>query len=82
MECSDKSRFLDLKKRVVINYVLHKEDHPRNFTAVQGLLLHYQPSYNSNRQYQSNLISNQLMLMHRGKTGYDEDETKYKKKKP
>ena len=58
----DKSRFTDLKKRVENDYGLNKAEYPRMVTAVQSLLLNYQPNYNSNRNSQSNEVSNQLMF--------------------
>ena len=77
MENSDKDRFSDLKKRVQNYCVLNKADYPSTVTAVQILLLNYQPNYNSNRQSQSNGIINELMFVQRGKNRDDEGETKY-----
>ena len=82
LENLDKARFSDLKKRVKNDYVLKKAEYPRTVTAVQSLLLNYQPTYKSNRQYQSQGVSNQLMFAHRGKTGDDEGETKDNKQDP
>ena len=45
---------------------------------VQSLLLNYQPNYNSNRNYQSKWVSNQLMFTQRGKTGDDKGDRKEK----
>ena len=47
LENSDKARFAELKKRVKNDYVLNKAEYPRTVTAVQSLLLNYQPNYNS-----------------------------------
>ena len=49
LENSDKARFSDLKKRIENDYVLNKAEYPRTVTAVQSILLKYQPTYNSNR---------------------------------
>ena len=76
LENSDRARFADLKKRVENDYVLNKAEYPRTVTTVQSLLLNYQPNYNSHRTSQSNWVSNQLMLAHRGKTGYNEGDLK------
>ena len=78
LENSDKARFSDLKKCVENDYVLNKVEYPRTFTAVQSLLLNYQPNYNSNRNSQSNGVRNQLMFAQRGKTGNDEGDGKEK----
>ena len=43
-ENSDKSRFAELEKRIDKNYVLNKAEYPRTVTAVQSLLLNYQPN--------------------------------------
>ena len=67
LENSDKARFSELKKRVENDYVLNKAEHPRTVTAVQILLLNYQPNYNSHRNSQSNRVSNQLMFSQRSK---------------
>ena len=48
LENSDKSRFYELKKRVLNNYILNNPEYPRAVTAVNILLLKYQPNYNSN----------------------------------
>ena len=69
LEKSDKARFSDLKKRVKNNYVLNKAEYPRTVTAVQILLLKYQPNYNSNRNSQSKGGIKQLVLAQRRKTG-------------
>ena len=37
--------------------------------AIQTLILNYQPTYNSNRQYQYQGVSNQLMFVQNGKPG-------------
>ena len=82
LENSDKARFADLKKRIKNDYVLNKAEYPRMVTAVQSILLNYQPNYNSHINSQSNGISNQLMFVHRGKTGYDEGNGKEKDQRP
>ena len=51
-------------------------------TAVQSLILSYQPNYNSNRNPQSNGVSNQLMFAQHGKTGDDEGDGKEKDQRP
>ena len=43
-ESSDKARFADLRKRIKKDYVLNKAEYPRTVTAVQSLLLNYQPN--------------------------------------
>ena len=53
---SDKARFADLNKRVENYYVMNKAD--RNVTAVQILLLNYQPNFNSSRNSQYNGVGN------------------------
>ena len=82
LENSYKSRFVDLTKRVENDYVLNKAEYPRTVTAVQSLLLNYQPNYNSNRNYQSNRFGNQLMFAQSGKTGDNKDGGKEKKQRP
>ena len=47
----DKARFSDLKRRVKNDQVLNKAECPRTVTAVQGIILNYQTTYTSNRQY-------------------------------
>ena len=69
LENSDKARFSDLKKRVENDNLMNKGEYPRTVTAVHSLLLNYQPNYNSNRNPQSNRVSNQLMFLQSGKTG-------------
>ena len=69
-------QFSDLKKRIENDYVLNKAEYPRTVTAVQSLLLNYQPNYNSHRNSQTNGISNQLMFAQHGKTGDDEGDGK------
>ena len=69
LENTYKARFADLKKRIGNDYVLNKSGYPRPVTALQSLLLNYQPNYNSHRNYQSNGVSNQLMFAQRGKLG-------------
>ena len=76
LDNSYKARFSDLKKRVKINYVLKKAEYPRTVTAVQSLLLNYQPNYNSNGSSKYNRVSNQLMFAQRGKTGDGEGDRK------
>ena len=78
MENSEKSRFSDLEKRVETDYVLNKAEYSRTVTVVHILLLNYQPSYKSNRNYQYNRVSKQLMFAQRGKTGDDEGDRKEK----
>ena len=51
-------------------------------TAVQSLLLKYQPNYNSNRNYQSNGVRNQLIFVQRGKTGDNKGNRKENEKIP
>ena len=75
---SDKARFVDLKKRIENDYVLNKAEYPRTMTAVQSLLLNYQPSYNSHNFFQSNGVSKQLMFAQRRKTGDDKGDGKEK----
>ena len=76
LEKSDKDRFDDLKKRVENNYLLNKTEYPRTVTAVQSLLLNYQHSYNSNRNFLSKGVSKQVMFAQCGKTGDDEGDRK------
>ena len=78
LENSDKARFSDLKKRIKNDYVLNKAEYPMTMTAVQSLILNYQPSYNTHRNSQSNEVSNQLMFAQRGKNGDDEGDIKEK----
>ena len=82
LDNSDKSRFADLKKSLENDYVLNKAEYPRTVTAVQSLLLNYQPNYKSYRNPQSNRVSNQLMFVQHGKTGDDEGDGKEKEKRP
>ena len=82
LENSDKARFYDLKKRIENDYVLNKAGYPRTVTAVQSLLLNYQPNYNSHRNSQSKGVCNQLMFAQRGKTGDDEGDGKEKEHRP
>ena len=70
--------FADLKKCVWNDYVLSKEEYPRAVTAFHSLLLKYQPNYNSNKNYQSNGVSNQLIFAQRGKTGDEKGDGKEK----
>ena len=58
--------------------MLNKAEYPRTVTAVQSLLLNYQPNYKSHRNYQSNGVSNQLMFVQRGKNGDGEGDGKEK----
>ena len=58
LENSDKARFADLKKRVENDYVLNKAEYPRKVTAVQSLLLNYQPNDNSHRKSLSKGVRN------------------------
>ena len=82
LENSDKARFSDLKKRVKNDYVLNKSEYLRMVTAVQILLLNYQPNYNSNRNYQYNKFRNLLMFAQLGKTGDDEGNGKKRSRDP
>ena len=82
LEKPEKSRFADLKNRIENDYVLNKAEYPRTVTAVQSLLLNYQPNYNSHRNSQSNGVSNQLMFAQRGKTGDNEGDRKEKEQRP
>ena len=76
LENSDKARFSDLKKRIKNDYVLNKAEYSRTVTAVQSLLLNYQPNYNSHRNSQYKGVSNQLMFAQSGKTGDDKGDGK------
>ena len=82
LENSDKARFADLKKRVENDYLLNKAEYPRTVNTVQSLLLKYQPNYNSNRNPQSNGVSNQLVFSQRRKTGDHKGDWKEKKQRP
>ena len=82
LENSDKSRISNIRKRVGNDYVLNKAEHPRTVTAVQSLLLNHQPSYNYNRNYQSNRVSNHIMFAQRVKTGDGEGDRKEKEQRP
>ena len=82
LEKPEKSRFADLKKRVENDYVMSNAEYPRTVTAVQSLLLNYQPNYNYNINYQSNEIRNQLMFAQRGKNGDDRGDGKDKEQRP
>ena len=73
---SDKAWFADLNQRVENYYVMKKAE--RKVTAVQILLLNYQPNYNSSRDYQYNGVSNQLMFAQCVKNGDDQVEKKEK----
>ena len=81
-ENSYKARFVDLNKCVKNYYVFNKTEYPGIVTAVQRLLLNFQPYYNSNRQSQYRGVSNQLLFAHHSKTGVDYDETKGYKQNP
>ena len=76
LENSDKARFANLKKRVENKYVLNKAEYPRTVTAVQSLILNYQPNYNSHRNTQSNRVRNQLLFAQRGITGDNDGDGK------
>ena len=52
--------------------MINKAEYPRTVTAEQSLLLNYQQNYNSNRNSQSDGVSNQLMFSQRGENGDDE----------
>ena len=82
MENPEKSSFSDLKKRVENDYVLNKAECPRTVTAVNSLLLNYQPNYKYNGNSQSNWVRNQLMFAQRGKTGDEEGDGKEKDQRP
>ena len=82
LENSDKASFDNLKERIENDYVLNKAEYPRTVTAVQSLLLNYQPNYNSHRNYQCSGVSNQLMFAQRGKTGDGEGDGKDKEQRP
>ena len=82
MENSGKARFSDLKKSVENYYVPNKAEFPRTVTAVQSLLLNYQPYYNSDRNSQLNRARNQIIFVQRGKTGDDEGNGKDKDQRP
>ena len=58
--------------------MLNKAEYRRTATAVQSLLLNYQPTFNSNRNSQSNGVSNQLIFEQRGITGDEEGDGKEK----
>ena len=81
-ESSDKSRFSDLKKRFGDYYELKKAEYPRTVTAVQSLMLNFQPNYNFNVNSQSNGVSNHLTFVQRGKTGDDGGSVKDKEQRP
>ena len=76
LENSSKHRFSDLNKRFENYYVPNKTEYPRTVTAVQSILLNYQPNHNSNRNSQSNGVSNQLMFSQNGKTMDNEGDKK------
>ena len=78
----DKASFFNLKKRVENDYALNKAEYPMTVTAVQSHLLNYQPNYKSNRNSQSNGVSNQLIFAQRGKTGDDKGDRKEKEQRP
>ena len=82
LKTNKKTGFYDLKKRVDNYYVLNKAEYTRTVTVVHILRLNYQHNYNSNRQYQSQGVSNKLMFTQHGETGYDEDESKEDKTPP
>ena len=82
LESSDKARFYDIKKRVGNDYVLNKAEYPRTVTSVQSILLNYQHNYNSNGNYQSNGVINQLMFASRRKNGDDKGDGKEKEHRP
>ena len=67
LEILNKAKFSDLN-------ALNKAEYTRTITAEQILLLKYQPNYNNNRKYQSEVVNTQLMFAERGKTGYHEGE--------
>ena len=61
---------------------MKKAEYPGTVTAVQSILLNYQPNYNSHINSQSNRVSNQLMFAQRGKTWDDEDDRTEKEQIP
>ena len=81
-ENSDKARFYNLNNFVEDYYVLKNVEYQSTMTAVQSILLNYQPNYNSNINYQSNRVRNHLMFVQHGKTGDEEDDRKYKEQRP
>ena len=60
----------------------NKAEQPSTVTAVQILLLNYQPNHKSNKNSQSNGVSNQLMFAQRRKTGDDKGNEREKEKRP
>ena len=76
------SQFFRPKKCVENEYLLNKAEYPRMVTAVQSLLLNYQPNYNSNRSSQSNRVRKQLIFAQREKTRDDEGDGKKKEQRP
>ena len=69
LENSYKYRFADLQKRVENDYVLNMAEYPSMVTALQSLLLNYQPNYSSNINSQLNGVRNQLIFAQRGRNG-------------
>ena len=65
-----------MKKRTDNDWILNKAEYLRNFTTVHSLLLNYQYNYNSNRPYQFQGVSNQLMFAQSGETGDNDGEKK------
>ena len=63
LENSDKSIFADIRNRVKNDYIFNKAEYSRTVTEVQSLLLNYQHNYNSNRQSQSQGVSNQILFV-------------------
>ena len=62
--------------------MLNKAKYPRTVTAVQSLILNYQTNYKSNRNPQSNRVSNHFMFAQRGKTGDDKGDRKEREQIP
>ena len=60
----------------------NKAEQPSTVTAVQILLLNYQPNHKSNKNSQSNGVSNQLMFAQCGRNGDEEGDEKEKEVRP
>ena len=61
---------------------MNKAEYPRMVNALQSLIVNYQPKYNSNRNSQSNGVSNQLMFAQSGKTRDNKGDVKEKEQRP
>ena len=81
LENSDRASFSDLNKIFETYYVLNKSECPRNVAVIQILLLNYQHNNTSNRQYQYQCFSNQIIFSQWVKTGDYYGETKEGKQK-